>query len=109
MTTRAQKPTSLDLASFAVFSTPGTQPVAVLNESSSQHGRLLYCDRAVANLAMIASVCEGHENIDVQYLAGMFSNQLEPLSKVLARLVSDCETLARGQALPNDQMQGGAL
>lgn len=92
MTTQTQEPTSLDLASFAVFSVPGTQPVAILNESSSQNGRLLYCDRAVANLAMMASVCEGHENIDVQYLAGMFSNQLEPLSKMLALLVSDSDT-----------------
>ena len=95
MTTQAKEPTSLDLASFAVFSVPGTQPVAILNKSSSQHGRLLYCDRAVANLAMMASVCEGHENIDVQYLAGMFSNQLEPLSKMLALLVSDSETRGR--------------
>lgn len=97
MTTQAQEPTSLDLASFVIFSVPGTQPVAILNEASSQHGRLLYCDRAVANLAMIASVCEGHENIDVQYLAGMFANQLEPLSKMLALLVSDAEKLWRAE------------
>lgn len=97
MTTQAKEPTSLDLASFAVFSVPGMQPVAILNEASSQHGRLLYCDRAVANLEMLASVCQSHEHIDVQYLAGMLSNQLGPLSKMLALLVADAEKLGRAE------------
>lgn len=95
MAKQAQNPMSLDLASVAIFATPGMQPVAIFNELSSHHGRLLYCDRAVANLAMVASVCENHENIDVQYLAGVFSNQIEPLSKMLARLVSDFEACGR--------------
>lgn len=97
MTTQPQEPTSLDLASFEFFAIQGTQPVAILNESSSLYSRLLYCDRAIANLGMIASVCDGHEEIAVQYLAALFTNQLEPLSKMLALLVADAEKLGRAE------------
>lgn len=84
---------SLDLASFAVYAVPSTPPVAILNESSSLHGRLQYCLRAVENLEMISSVGTTNEHIDVQNLAVVFGNLLEPLSKMLGRLVVDSEIL----------------
>lgn len=93
MSEQTQKALSLDLASFAICSVPGTQPVAILNEASSQLGKLLYCERAVVNLSMAASVCEGHDNLDVRHLAVVFFNQLEPWSQMLGHLVAGAETL----------------
>lgn len=95
MEQQMENPISLDLASVAVFSLPGARPVAILNESSSFPGRLQYCQSAVANLEMLASVCADHESIDVRNLAGVFTNLLEPLSKMLGRLVSDSEAMGR--------------
>lgn len=95
MTDQTQRPLSLDLASFAVFALPGAGPVAILNEDSSLLGRLQYCQGVVGNLELMASVCTCHEDIDVQNLAAVFNNQLDPLSTMLARLVSDAESEVR--------------
>ncbi len=90
-----ENPLSLDLASYAVFSVPGAQPVAILNESSSLTDRLQYCHRAVENLEMLASLCGDHDHIDVQNLSGVFANLLEPLSKILWQLVLNSESNGR--------------
>lgn len=97
MTEKKAKPISLDLATYAVFSQVGAQPVAIMNEASSQLCRLNYCAGVVGNLVMIADVCANHESHDVQSLAGVFSNQLEPLRTMLDRLISDSEASGRGE------------
>lgn len=86
---------SLDLASYNVFSPVDAQPVAILNEASSQLCRLHYCAGIASNLSMIAELCANHDSHDVQWLAGVFSNQFEPLSSMLDRLVLDATTLGR--------------
>lgn len=93
MIEKNENPLSLDLASYAVFSQVNAQPVAILNEASSQLCRLHYCAGVVTNLAMIAEVCANHEDHDVQSLAAVFSNQTEPLAKMLDRLILDSQAL----------------
>jgi hypothetical protein len=95
MKQQTANPLSLDLASYPVFSVPGASPVAILNESSSLTDRLQYCHRAVENLEMLASLCGEHDHSDVKNLSGVFTNLLEPLSKMLGRLVSDSEASGR--------------
>jgi len=96
MIEKNETPLSLDLASYAVFSQVNAQPVAIMNEASSQLCRLNYCAGVVGNLVMIADVCTNHESHDVQWLASVFSNQLEPLRKMLDRLILDSQALGRG-------------
>lgn len=88
-----------NVISFAICNAP---PVAILNHASSLHSRLIYCDAAVSNLFMIAEVCGTSENHEVSTMAAVFLNQLEPLSRLLASMVSEEWISDRGNAVGRD-------
>lgn len=92
MADQAVKLLSLDLESVAVH-TIGAKSVSILNETSSLHSRLVYCDCVLANLDMIASVCASSEIIEVQFLASVFSNQLPPLQQLLKSMAEEVQKM----------------
>ena len=95
MTEQPKDLLALDLQSVAICAKVTAPPVAILNQASSLHSRLIYCVTAVDHLSMIAEVCGNHENHEVSSFATVFANQLEPLSQLLKHLAVEAETTER--------------
>lgn len=79
------------------------QPVAILNEASTQHERIAYCWSLARDLLELSSVLLEHQSPEVARTACMFYNQATLLVAVLERLGSDTYSDEKAKA-----QQGGA-
>lgn len=74
------------------------QPVAILNEASTQHERIAYCWGLANRLLELSAFLNEHQSSEVARVAGLFFNDITLLEDMLERMGSDSHAAEKAQA-----------